>query len=111
EAALIARSDNDMQLWRAIWEKRHPGKMAPRTVSNGFSTYFAGFMTPAVREDVIRAAKALLPYYPTTDAACAALRTRFLSRGYTWFSFAVLTLIVAYLVSALAFMLILYNQR
>jgi hypothetical protein len=111
EAALLAPSENEMQLWRAIWEKRHPGKPAARTASQRSSAFFAGFMTPIARANVIRAAKALLAYYPTPNAARTALRTRFLSRSYMWFSIAVLGLLCVYVVSDLAFMLILYNQR
>lgn len=110
-AELIALSENDQPLWRDLWEKRHPGKSAPQAPGRWIPSFFADSLPQTAREDMRRAAKALLPYYPTPEVVRANLPTRFLSRGYVRFTFTVIALALTSAMSTMVFMTLLYNHR
>ncbi|HEU0028295.1 MAG TPA: hypothetical protein VFQ25_14375 [Ktedonobacterales bacterium] len=109
-AERVARSENDQPLWQAIWEKSHPGKPARYMTRRWSDMFLADIVAKPARNDILRAAKALLPYYPTPAAVRATLQTGFLSRGYVWFSLFPFALSLIWAVLGIALRLILYNH-
>jgi hypothetical protein len=109
-AERVARSENNQPLWQAIWEKLHPGKPARYTPRRWSDMFLADIVAKPARNDMLRAATALLPYYPTPAASRATLQTRFLSRGYAWFSLSPLALSLIWTVLGITLRLILYNH-
>lgn len=109
-AELIARSNNDLPLWRAIWEKRHPGKSAPEAPRKWTASFFLFGMFQSTRTNILHAAKALLPHYPPPETMRAALRTRFLSRTYTRFALTIFCLALIWAAASLVFIALLFNH-